>query len=223
VRIGVIEKEPTIQNSAGLKKPPHPTHQILVESAQECLRRHPRDEVTVEMVLDQCGVSRSSLYHHFEDFSALLEQAIAESIAAVTRQAIEDFHALVETCQSAAELRQRIFAIGRILQSRDRAPFRMQRLVALAATDRNDRYRLAMAREHQALNRGYQDLIEAAQEKGWIDPKVDALAVSLFIQAYTFGRVLDDVSMEPFDEGRWNALIEQVLDPLLFGHSSELP
>lgn len=220
MRIGIIEEEPTIQNSAGLKKPPHPTHQILVESARECLRRHPRDEVTVEMVLDHCGVSRSSLYHHFEDFSALLEQAIAESIAAVTRQAIENFHSIIETSQSATEFRRSIFAFGRGLQSSERAPFRMQRLVALAATDRNDRNRLAMAREHEALNRGYQDLIEAAQAKGWIDPKVDALAVSLFIQAYTFGRVLDDVSMEPFDEGRWNALVEQILDPLLFGHLS---
>ena len=219
----MIEKEPSIQNWARPKKPRHPTHQTLVESAQECLRLRPRDEVTVEMVLDHCGVSRSSLYHHFEDFSALLEQAIAESIAAVTRQAIEVFESIVETCQSATELRQSIFALGRSFKSRDRAPFRMQRLVALAATDRNDRYRLAMAREHQALNRGYQDLIEGAQAKGWIDPNVDALAVSLFIQAYTFGRVLDDVSMEPFDEGRWNSLIEQVLDPLLFGHLSELP
>lgn len=172
------------------------------------------------MVLDHCGVSRSSLYHHFEDFSALLEQAIAESIAAVTRQAIENFHSIIETSQSATEFRRSIFAFGRGLQSSERAPFRMQRLVALAATDRNDRNRLAMAREHEALNRGYQDLIEAAQAKGWIDPKVDALAVSLFIQAYTFGRVLDDVSMEPFDEGRWNALVEQILDPLLFGHLS---
>lgn len=96
----------------------------------------------------------------------------------------------------------------------------MQRLVALAATDRNDRYRLAMSREHKTLNQGYEELIESAQTRGWIDPKVDAAAVALFIQAYTFGRVLDDISMEPFDEERWNVLIEQLLDPLLFGHLS---
>lgn len=202
----------------GLKKPPHPTRQALIEAAQTCLEAHPRDQVTVDMVLERCGISRSSLYHHFEDFHDLLEQAIAESISEVTRQAIVMFHSLIEECTSAIELRQRIFALSRELQSRSRAPFRMQRLVSLASTDRNDRYRLTVAREHEVMNRGYQDLIEAAQARGWIDPKVDALAVSLFIQAYTFGRVLDDISMDPFDEERWNALIEQVLDPLMFGH-----
>lgn len=202
----------------GLKKPPHPTRQILIEASQTCMETHPRDQVTVEMVLERCGISRSSLYHHFEDFQDLLEQAIAELISEVTRQAIVVFQDLVEDCTSAVELRQRIFAISRGLQSRSRAPYRMQRLVALASTDRNERYRLTMAREHEVMNRGYRDLIEAAQARGWIDPEADAWAISLFIQAYTFGRVLDDISMDPFDEERWNTLIEKVLDPLMFGH-----
>ena len=200
------------------KKPPHPTRQILIESARACLVDQPWDRVTVEMVLERCGVSRSSLYHHFEDFPDLLEQATAESIAKITQFAIELFHSVIETCQSAKELRQRIFDISRGLQSRERAPFRMQRLVALAATDRNDRYRLAMAREHQALNLGYQELLEAAQAKGWIDPSVDTGVVAVFVQAYTFGRVLDDISLEPIDEERWNTLIEDLLDRALFGH-----
>lgn len=216
--MSIIENEPKRKIWTGLKKPPHPTRQILIEAAQACLELNPRDQVTVDKVLERCGVSRSSLYHHFEDFPDLLEQAVAEMIAERTRQAIMLFHSIIEDSVSAADFREKIFSFGRGLQSRQRALFRMQRLVALAATDRNDRYRLTMAREHQTLDRGYQELIESAQARGWIDPKVDAAAVALFIQAYTFGRVLDDISMEPFDEGRWNALIEQLLDPLFFGH-----
>lgn len=216
----MVENEMNNKVWTGLKKPPHPTRQILIEAAQACLELHPRDDVTVDMVLERCGVSRSSLYHHFEDFPDLLEQAVAEMISERTRQAIEMFHSIVKETESAEDFRKRIFALGRGLQSRERAPYRMQRLVALAATDRNDRYRLTMAREHKTLNQGYEELIESAQARGWIDPKVDAAAVALFIQAYTFGRVLDDISQEPIDEGRWNTLIEQVLDPLLFGHLS---
>ncbi len=217
----MVDNPPTPPISLSRRpKAPHPTRQILIESAQACLELHSWEHVTVEMVLERCGISRSSLYHHFKDFLDLLEQAIAEMISESTRQAIATFRSLMEDSQSADDFRQRIYALGRALQSRDRAPIRMQRLVALAATDRNDRYRLTMSREHQILNQGYQDLIEAAQAQGWIDPKADARAIALFIQAYTFGRVLDDISMDPFDEERWNALIERVFDSVLFGHLS---
>ena len=200
------------------KKPPHPTRQTLIAAARECLDRLPWDQVTVDLVLDLCDVSRSSLYHHFEDFQDLLEQATAEAISEGTRLAIATFATFIDSSDSPEDFRRRVFDFGRTVQSRVRAPYRMRRLSALAATDRNERYRLTVARDQQFLDEAYQELIEAAQAKGWIAPDVDARATSLIIQAYTLGRVLDDISNEPIDDGRWNDLIETLLDRYLFRH-----
>lgn len=201
-----------------VRKPPHPTRQTLIEAARACLDQLSWDQVTVDLVLDRCGVSRSSLYHHFEDFQDLLEQATAEAISEGTRQAIAVFGTLIDSAESAEDLRRRIYEFGRTVNSRDRAPNRMRRMAALAATDRNERYRLTLARDQHLLDQAYQELIEAAQAKGWIDAAVDARAMSLFIQAYSFGRVLDDISSDPIPEDRWNELIETLLDGHLFGH-----
>lgn len=210
--------ETTSDRRKAAKKPPHPTRQALIGAARDCLDRLPWDQVTVDLVLDSCGVSRSSLYHHFEDFQDLLEQATAEAISEGTRQAIAMFGTLIDSSDSPQEFRRRVFDFGRTVQSRERAPYRMRRLSALAATDRNERYRLTVARDQQLLDEAYQELIEAAQAKGWVAPEVDARATSLFIQAYTLGRVLDDISNEPIDDGRWNDLVEALLDRYLFRH-----
>lgn len=217
-RGGIIVSEATSDRWKVARRPAHPTRQTLIEAARACLDQQPWDQVTVDLVLDRCGVSRSSLYHHFEDFQDLLEQATAEAISEGTRQAIAMFNTILESSDSAGDFRRRIFEFGRTVNSRTRAPNRMRRMAALAATDRNERYRLTVARDQHLLDRAYQDLIEAAQAKGWIAADVDALGVSLFIQAYSLGRVLDDISNEPIDEDRWNGMIEKLLDHYLFGH-----
>lgn len=215
---GIFVDETTSDRWKVSKKAPHPTRQTLIGAAQECLDRLPWDQVTVDLVLERCGVSRSSLYHHFEDFQDLLEQATAEAISEGTRQAIAMFGTFIESSDSAEDFRRQVFEFGRTIQARERAPYRMRRLSALAATDRNERYRLTVARDQRLLDQAYQELIEAAQAKGWIAPDVDARAMSLFVQAYTLGRVLDDISNEPIEDGRWNDLVEVLLDRYLFRH-----
>ena len=65
------------------------------------------------------------------------------------------------------------------------------------------------------LNAAFAAAIARAQAKGLITPGHDPLALAVFIQAYTLGRVLGDLDTEPVDPVAWNALIGDVLDALV--------
>ena len=53
----------------------HPTKRALITTVLEQLKTLKPSEITSESVLDKSGISKGSLYHHFEDFDDLIETA----------------------------------------------------------------------------------------------------------------------------------------------------
>ena len=54
----------------------HPTSKRLINSTIELLQEFLPEEISTDLVLQHSGVSRGSLYYHFEDLSDLLETAM---------------------------------------------------------------------------------------------------------------------------------------------------
>ncbi len=61
-------------SSSGLTAP-HPTRQKLIETTAALMDQLRPSEIIVEMILQHCGISKGSLYHHFEDVEELFEAA----------------------------------------------------------------------------------------------------------------------------------------------------
>ena len=59
---------------------------------------------------------------------------------------------------------------------------------------------------------GAHDLFIEAQNKGWMSENVDARAAAVFVQAYTVGRVVDDIAPDKVDPEAWINLIMDVVD-----------
>ena len=53
----------------------HPTKRLLVETVAAMLESKKPSEVLTDEVLDTSGVSKGSMYHHFEDLQQLVETA----------------------------------------------------------------------------------------------------------------------------------------------------
>ncbi len=53
----------------------HPTKTHLIETAVKLLDTQLPHEIAVDEILDKSGISKGSLYHHFEDLAELLEAA----------------------------------------------------------------------------------------------------------------------------------------------------
>ena len=54
----------------------HPTKEKLIETTARLLRSKSRAELSSELILSESGISKGSLYHHFEDLDHLIEQAM---------------------------------------------------------------------------------------------------------------------------------------------------
>lgn len=193
----------------------HPTKAKLLATVDSMLDEEGFDEVGVEHVLDVSGISRGSLYYHFEDFPDLVEQTLVERFAKAVDQGIELITRVVLDSSSAADVNEGLKRVTRVTQSAAQRPFRFERARLLGLAEQNQRLRERLGAEQDRLTQALADLFRESQQKGWLNDAFDPTAGAVLIQAYTLGKVVDDVTSEPVSEEDWNALIDLILDRAL--------
>ena len=193
----------------------HPTKRALVETVLDQLKTTKPADLTSELILEKSGISKGSLSHHFEDFVDLIETAEVIRYAAYVDQSI---HLLTKVFQSAknrddmvAELKK----VTRFTQSPDLMPQRMDRATSISLANSNPRMLKKMNVEQDRLNEALIDIFREARDRGWISKEVDLHAGALFIQAYTLGIIINDVSGKKVEPEAWNELIDLFLEKII--------
>jgi AcrR family transcriptional regulator len=193
----------------------HPTKATLLDTAVTLLDTLHVDQITAEMVLDRSGVSRGSLYHHFEDLPDLLETALVARFARAIDESVARLRTAYAKAGSVDDLRRFLGEVTRGTQARRLAARRKQRVIAFAEALDSERMLARLGLEQRRLTGAMTDVIAAAQERGWMRRELDPHAVAVLIQSYTLGRIIDDVDPEGVDEAAWIALIDHVVGSLL--------
>ena len=185
----------------------HPTREKLLASVIELLEEHLPEELSSDMVLKHSGISRGSLYHHFQDFADLVESALTKLFAQAVDQNIAMIRGLIAEATNRAEVVAGIEQFNRHTQSPKNRDQRFSRLRLLGLAYRNPRLTAKLAAEQDRLTQGYAELFHLAQQNGWMTRDFDPLAAAVLIQAYTLGRAVDDVATHKVDSEAWNDLI----------------
>ncbi len=170
---------------------------------------HP-DRIGQELVLQVSGVSKGSMYHHFEDFPEVVEAALVYRFHRNVGDNIAAIDALLGSSSTREEFIGHMIELTRVTQDRARAPFRFERARALGRAGHSDRFRTALGAEQQRLTDAFTDLFSRAQAKGWVNPTLDARALAVLVQAYTLGKVVDDVVSNPMDDQAWLSLLSHI-------------
>jgi AcrR family transcriptional regulator len=190
----------------------HPTRERLLLTTVELMDTENPEKVGVEMVLEKSGISKGSLYHHFEDFPSLLEAALVYRFHRVVDSSI----ALIANTVATATTREEFFAdmekVTAITHSREMTAIRFERARALGHAGTSERFREALGVEQQRLTLAFADLVREAQNQGWVTSDIDPMAAAVFIQAYTIGKLIDEVTAEPVDEQEWLKLIHRMVE-----------
>ena len=194
------------------------TMQTLMDAAISELETHGESGFDMDSVLNQTGVARSSLYHHFDNKAGLIAAAEIEIIRSSMHEENVMQRKMFEQCTSFKELFD-IVALFMRAESPDRGvDVRRSRTRLMTAALHNRKVQEAIVEAQQAESRYYAESLVIAQKNGVVRKDIDTLAVSYWIQGQFFGRILLDLGEENFEVGaQWveTSLIalEAVLSP----------
>jgi len=197
------------------ERPVHPTWQLLLDTTVGLLDRLPPEELTSEQVLAESGVSRGSLYHHFEDFPELIVTAQVARFSLFVDRSIA---ALTDALESATGVDSLLVGLRQVTdatQAPERAGLRLERAGVIASAGSDERMRRMLGAEQARLTDALTELILRAQERGLYRSDFDARACAVLIQAYTLGRIVDDIVDERVDPSAWNDLIMRIISEVL--------
>ena len=195
----------------------HPTSEVLLRTAVTLLDEHAPDEVTVEMVLSASGVSKGSLYHHYRDFNELLDQAQVARFTRLVDASIARLTRVLTESRTREECYAGLVAVTAATQGPATVASRSLRVWTLGQASLRPSMREALGLEQQRLTDALSDLVRAAQSKGWFRADLDPAVVAVFIQAYTLGKAVDDVTPSRVDPAAWQRLVNTVIASVFMG------
>ena len=183
----------------------------LISACGRLLKTHSPSEITTAMLLTEANVARGTLYHHFTSASALVELTMLEAFSKHVDANIVALRTLMD--QSA---NQTIFADGlrqitKVSQSAARKETRFARARLIVYSERSTELRIMLAREQERLTKSIEDIVVTGQKKGWVKRSIKPRVVAVLIQAYTLGKIVDDVVETRTPEADWNSMIDEVV------------
>jgi AcrR family transcriptional regulator len=186
----------------------HLTRQQLLDVTVEMLAEVSHEDLTMAIVLEKANVSKSSLYHFFEDFKDLLGEALLERFR---RSVLTDV--TKEAARNSKSQEDYFIALDKIttlVQSRGRATIRFERAQILGRARTDEKFRLALGIIQQELTDALTEAFAVAQDKGFLTTTIEPRTIAVFVQSYTLGKVVDDLTQDQMNDKDWNRLIGQI-------------
>lgn len=190
---------------------PHPTREKLIEVAVNLIGEVGVEAVETAVVLERAGVTTGALYHHFRDMNHLLEEAMARRFPVGVRESLVMLKDGLAKATTLADYQKFMSDLTEVSQAPANRPRRTERAHYLALAFASESFREVIAEQQTQMTAELTDVLQGVQQRGWLRKDLNPKAVAVFIQAYTLGRIIDDISNDPLDPAEWNRLIVTVM------------
>ena len=192
-----------------------PTKVHLTEAAATLIDEHGSQGFTVEQLLETSNISKGSLYHHFEDFHDVIMQAQVLRFARYVEDDITALTNVLLAASSREDMFGRLDLISRATHDPARSGRRADRIEILAGARHSEKMKNALAPAQARLTGAIADLVREMKAKEFVSENLDPASVAVFIQAYSLGLIVNDVSDQPIDLEEWHAMISRMTRGLL--------
>ena len=195
----------------------HPTRDLIVDTAATIMKEKGAGALHIDDVLEQTGLSRGAMYHHFKNVDDLRESALLAIYAEGINANIDFVRNVLSSAKNAKEFRQGVLQANvNYTRNEQLRAVRKLRAHAMAITATAPVLRDALAAEQQRLTDEYISVISEAQSRGWVRKDLNPQALATFIQAYSFGVIVDDVGEKHIDVDEWAKLIATFFELCVF-------
>ena len=182
------------------------------------------EQVDVAEILRRAEVTTGALYHHFHDVPHLLDEAMARRYPAGALESLAMIRHGLETATTLAEYQAFLGTVTEVSQSPENRDRRMERAHYLAlASRRGTPLHEVIAQQQADITAEFTEVMADIQERGWLRRDLTPKAVAVFVQAYTLGRIIDDITDDPVDPAEWNRLIMTVMSEALSSPTGAAP
>lgn len=199
----------------------HPTRELLIDTAVDVLGERGIDGFDVSEVLRRAEVTTGALYHHFRDMPELLELAIARRFPVGVLENVAQIRQGFEASETLADFRLVMRQLTELSQDPARRERRVERAHYVALAFSSPSLRALLGEQQRVITAELTEALIVVQQRGWIRRDLDPKAVAVLLQAYTLGRIIDDVSSDPVDPEAWNHLINAVVTQAVSGSLQE--
>lgn len=189
----------------------HPTRERLIDITVELIGEVGIERVEMTEVLARAGLTTGALYHHFRDMADLLEEAMARRFPVGVRQSLELIHEGLSATTDLAGFQELMATVTEVSQAPENRSRRMERAHYLALAFGSESLREVVAQQQSEMTAEMTQVLREVQERGWLRSDLNPKAVAIFIQAYTLGRIIDDITDDPVDPEDWNKVITTVM------------
>jgi len=195
----------------------HPTGLQISQAAADVLKEMGPSGFHVDYVLERTGLTRGALYHHFVNVDDLIESALVLVYAEGIGRNVALLREVLASARTFEEFRDGIFAANEAyVRDADLVGVRRLRAHAMSLAGSSERFASLLAAEQQRLTDEYLSVISRAQREGWVRPDVDPHALAVFVQAYSFGVIVDDIAEAHVDRDAWRSIIEAFFRGVVF-------
>jgi AcrR family transcriptional regulator len=189
----------------------HPTGIELVLTVDRLLDSKRSDQISTDEVLTESGISKGSLYHHFDDLQDLVETTLIYRYAKWIDLSIKRMSELLNTAKTSEDLKKSLFEITYATQKDSLKEMRVERARIFAEAQNNSRLSEKLVQETERMTTSIEDLIREVIDRKLFKSDLDARTVAIFIQAYTLGLIVNDYTQDKVSYENWSALINRII------------
>lgn len=189
----------------------HKTKRALIDTLVALKNGNPAAEVTLSQVLEASGVASGSLYHHFSDFHELVDYALVEMYGQFAEDIATRLTTIVGGSTNASETEQKLSPAIDARHLPDFSALRAARAWIAAQASLRPELGAKLAEEQHRVTSEIAKIVADAQARGIAQPDLDPYVVAVFIEAYTMGRIVDDLGGKHMDEVAWAQFIKHMV------------
>ena len=192
------------------------TKEAFLRVAIDAIDEAGESNVRLEAILEEVGVSPSSLYHHYGNLNGLIEAAQIERFRRANLGNALEFKRRVEETETLEEFKVVIDGLMDIFFSTKRTHARMQRANALgSAFGRPELLEALGEAQREALVIGT-EAMNIAKYKGFLRKNLNTAAFIAWYDSQSFGLVLVEITQDKTLAAEWKLIARQNVHAQLF-------
>ena len=188
------------------------TRLLLIEAASKRLWFEDEGELRIADICQDTGLSSSAIYSNFRSRQGLVDAAYLDMYAHLSREYFQLVARIAGLAETKTSITDALTVEGPPDQTHHapRESRRMRLRIATAALSRPT-LREKFIEVQEAHLAEFGGMIEGLQSRGVIGSSLNGRQLAVLLEAFSFGRALDDISLHPETNETWNAMLLKVL------------